>query len=170
MLCFHYCYTFFLARQNDAPVTKIKICSICGGTWLTRHLECTARKNVLWRGKSKQHIELKILRWIDLSWYGGDLCNVNRLVIVRHQWTSQKSQEEGPLPLHLHGMLSPSECHWSVITVGGCLQLFILIDERLGGRVSASRGIDCTLPYYLPSDSEAQSQTLPHYLPSEPKL
>ena len=60
--------------------------------------------------------------------------------------------------LHLQGMLSPSECHWSVITVGGCLQLFILIDERLGGRVSASRGIDCTLPYYLPSDSEAQSQ------------
>ena len=69
--------------------------------------------------------------------------------------------------LHLQGMLSPSECHWSVITVGGCLQLFILIDERLGGRVSASRGIDCTLPYYLPSDSEAQSQTLPYYLPSE---
>ena len=31
--------------------------------------------------------------------------------------------------LHLQGMLSPSECHWSVITVGGCLQLFILIDE-----------------------------------------
>ena len=112
MLCFHYCYTFFLARQNDAPVTKIKICSICGGTWLTRHLECTARKNVLWRGKSKQHIELKILRWIDLSWYGGDLCNVNRLVIVRHQWTSQKSQEEGPLPFYIYKVC----CHQVSVT------------------------------------------------------
>ena len=112
MLCFHYCYTFFLARQNDAPVTKIKICSIYGETWLTRHLERTARKYVLWRGRSKQHTYISSWIYPEYILRGGGLCNVNRLVIVRHQWSSEKSQEGRLVPFNIYKVC----CHQVSVT------------------------------------------------------
>ena len=97
MLCFHYCHTFFLARQNDAPVTKIKICSICGassGMYTVQHANmCYGVVKV-----SSIHIYRVGDSEVDSSElvWGGGLCDVNRLVIVRHQWSSEKSQEGGP--------------------------------------------------------------------------